>query len=114
MQITQTLLNPQALDTMKREVGEEHMPMLLSCFVSELEEYLSILDSTKDWSKSCADICHSLKSSAASFGATALLEKAIEVDAAVKRNRSIDSPKNREQVVVTIKATLQVYHEYLS
>ncbi|ORT50564.1 hypothetical protein ST37_09815 [Vibrio sp. qd031] len=107
------VLNPKALDKMKTDVGEAHLPVLLECFIGELEEYIVLLNRTDNSDKICADISHSLKSSAASFGADALLQIAIQIDTAVKRNQTICSQKTKAKLIASLESTLAEYQRYL-
>jgi two-component system phosphorelay protein LuxU len=106
------VLNPKALDKMKSDVGEAHLPVLLGCFIGELEEYIVLLNGSDNNEKHCADISHSLKSSAASFGADALLQIAIQIDTAVKRNQTICSQETKAKLIASLKTTLAEYQRY--
>jgi two-component system phosphorelay protein LuxU len=109
---TVLILNPKALDKMKSDVGEAHLPVLLGCFIGELEDYIVRLTASEQLEKHCADISHSLKSSAASFGADALLQVAIQIDTAVKRNQTICNQETKNQLIASLELTLEEYLRY--
>ncbi len=82
-----SMVNYETLRRLAVEVGEETLPSLFVVFTDELCRYLTELSDMPDITK-VRDICHALKSSAASFGADELAELARECEYRVKLDQS--------------------------
>ena len=76
-----------AITTLKNEVGEENLLMLVGVFSQELTEYGEILDNSPSLLQ-IQEICHALKSSAKSFGALQLAALVIECEAQAKEQHT--------------------------
>lgn len=108
--------NPMKLEQLSREIGADNVPILLNIFLSELAQYIDKL-STQDEKGNheyLKDICHALKSSAASFGADKLCALAIEIDAYAKSGKAVEYSEHREQLIALLRETQQCYHKLLA
>lgn len=87
------LLNEEKIQRLASEIGQENVPMLLSIFLGELKEYITILSSIDPPSvePQLGAISHALKSSAASFGADRLCSFAIEIDKMAKLGQTLEA-----------------------
>lgn len=105
------ILNQSKVNDMKEEIGQENIPVILSLFLSELEQYQQQLTTlpSEEIHDYLARICHSLKSSAASFGADALCQLALKYDAAVKQNQTLTTLVEGQQMRELLKITHTCY-----
>lgn len=110
------VLNQSKIDRLASEIGEENVPMLLDIFLGELTQYIEVLsdDEFTEVGRYLADICHALKSSAASFGAEALCTFAIEIDTQVKVSGIADLEATRQKMIALLKQTQQRYQQLVS
>ncbi|AJR08073.1 Hpt domain-containing protein [Photobacterium gaetbulicola] len=79
-------INAETIKRMADEVGQETLTLLLNVFSDELEQYQRQLLDQPTISE-VREICHSLKSSAASFGADELADMAQECESRVKQGQ---------------------------
>jgi two-component system phosphorelay protein LuxU len=87
------LINEEKIQRLASEIGQENVPMLLTIFLGELKEYITILSSNDSPSiePQLGAISHALKSSAASFGADELCAFAIEIDKMAKLGQAMEA-----------------------
>ncbi len=109
------LLNQSKIDRLAGEIGEENVPLLLDIFLGELAQYIEKLSDEElpNMNSYLAEICHALKSSAASFGAEALCAFAIEVDAIAKVGDITDLESTRQKMIALLKETQQRYQKLI-
>jgi|GEM_PF-736945 len=107
------IINTEKIDELSRDIGEENLPMLFHIFIGELIDYAEALvenrlekDAAEEQLKS---ISHSLKSSAASFGAERLCDFATSLDASYKTGETINTPENRQTMISYLKSTREEY-----
>ncbi|ELV8624672.1 Hpt domain-containing protein [Vibrio cidicii] len=105
------LLNKEKIASLGEEIGPENVPVLLGIFLNELETYLGVLsDATyNDKITYLKEISHALKSSAASFGADALCDFALNLDGRAKQNDAFDEVND---VLAMIDVLHQTQHAY--
>ncbi|GLT17569.1 phosphorelay protein LuxU [Vibrio zhanjiangensis] len=109
------LLNRHKLDQLSSEIGASNVPILLDIFLNEMTQYIEALnDDTRDHEAYLKEICHALKSSAASFGAESLCAFAIEIDAKAKLDEMLDVVDTRETMLKLLTDTQQRYKALLS
>ncbi|MCL9782611.1 Hpt domain-containing protein [Vibrio sp. S4M6] len=110
------VLNQKKIDRLAAEVGEENVPVLLEIFLGELDGYISHLasNSTGDIVEYLKEISHALKSSAASFGADALCNIAITIDAKAKAGQPINEKQDTDDMLDWLQQTYQRYSELVS
>lgn len=60
-------MNTKTIDSLRNEIGADNLPILLGIFTSELEQYQAALTTETEQASQFQEICHSLKSSAASL-----------------------------------------------
>ena len=105
-----TIMNQEKIDHLADEIGKENVPVLLEIFLGELKMYIDNLgDDGVDNPSYLKEISHALKSSAASFGAEALCQLAIEMDARAKTGELLDKESDVETMVVLLKDTQEQY-----
>lgn len=103
-------LNPNKIDDLCSEIGQDNLPVLLDIFLGELNGYQEELTSDEEELETrLGDISHALKSSAASFGAENLCQVATGIDAQVKAGRKINTQVNRESIVTSLEETINAY-----
>lgn len=76
-------VNNETLRRLALEVGEEMVSSILAVFSEELNDYFELLSGAPTILQ-IGEICHAIKSSAASFGADELAELAHECEYRVK------------------------------
>ncbi|WP_341660605.1 quorum-sensing phosphorelay protein LuxU [Vibrio sp.] len=104
------LLNKHKLDQLSSEIGASNVPILLDIFINEMNQYLEALqDEGRDQEAYLKEICHALKSSAASFGAESLCAFAIEIDAKAKLGELIDVVETQKAMITLLTQTQQRY-----
>lgn len=110
------VLNQSKIDRLASEIGEENVPLLLDIFLGELTQYIEKLTDEEhlDVSQYLAEICHALKSSAASFGAEALCAFAIEIDAIAKMGDITDLESTRLKMIALLTETQQRYQQLIA
>ena len=109
------IINQQQVERLKQEIGAENLPVLLEIFLSELNQYrMKLTDTTHDQEAYLKEISHALKSSAASFGAEALRNLAIDYDGAAKAGVSLASAEQKHAMLALLKETHQCYEKLLS
>ncbi|RJX68473.1 Hpt domain-containing protein [Vibrio sinensis] len=108
--------NSAKLEQLSHEIGAENVPILLNIFLSELAQYIDTLSMQTDDSNNeyLKDICHALKSSAASFGAEKLCAMAIEIDTSAKLGQRSEYREHRVQLIALLRETQQCYHKLLA
>jgi two-component system phosphorelay protein LuxU len=104
------LLNREKIAQLSSEIGVENVPMLLDIFTGELRDYIAQLQhNDAQTCEKLSEISHALKSSAASFGADALCQRANSVDARVKRSEILTFESDVQPFVTLLDATLDAY-----
>ena len=104
------LLNKHKLDQLSSEIGASNVPILLDIFLNEMVQYIEALkDEDRDQEAYLKEICHALKSSAASFGAESLCALAIEIDAKAKLGEMIDVEETQGAMITLLTQTQQRY-----
>ncbi len=108
------ILNKQKIAALASEIGEENVPVLLDIFLGELDMYIAELsDATKvDKAEYLREISHALKSSAASFGADALCDKAKELDMRAKQGQDIDIVHDVVAMIDQLSSTSSAYRDW--
>ena len=108
------LLNQQKIAALGNEIGDDNVPMLLEIFLSELASYLKVLGDTsfQDKLSYLKGISHALKSSAASFGADALCELAVAIDAKVKQGIALQQQIDVVAMIELLQRTQQAYADW--
>ncbi|MGF1723328.1 Hpt domain-containing protein [Photobacterium nomapromontoriensis] len=81
-----TIINAETIKRMADEVGHETLLLLLNVFSDELEQYQHQLSAQPTMSQ-MGEISHSIKSSAASFGADDLASMAQECEFRVRQGQ---------------------------
>ncbi|BCL70475.1 Phosphorelay protein luxU [Vibrio nigripulchritudo MADA3029] len=103
------VVNTDKIDELSRDIGEENLPMLFSIFIGELVDYAEALANgpteQSEAEEQLKAISHSLKSSAASFGAERLCEFATRLDARYKTGEPINTDENRETMITCLHIT---------
>lgn len=103
-------LDSNKIDDLCNEIGQDNLPTLLAIFLGELNEYqVEILDGQDGLEARLGDISHTLKSSAASFGADNLCQIATGIDAQFKAGRRINTSENRESMISSLEKTIRAY-----
>lgn len=107
------IINTDKIDELSRDIGEENLPMLFHIFIGELLDYAEALSDRKFENDAAEEqlksISHSLKSSAASFGAEMLCAFATSLDAQYKTGEPINTPENRETMIGHLRTTREEY-----
>lgn len=105
------LKNQQTIDQLSQEIGADNVPMLFGIFTSELKEYMAIFEQASEVElyEHLKEISHALKSSAASFGADALCNLAIDIDTRVKAGELTDCISEADVLMKVINDTYQAY-----
>lgn len=108
------LLNQKKIDALSNEIGEDNVPILLEIFLSELASYLKVLGDTsfQDKLSYLKEISHALKSSAASFGADALCELAVSIDAKVKQGAALQQQVDVVAMIALLQRTQHAYTDW--
>ncbi len=103
-------LNSAKLDELCAEIGRENLPMLLDIFLGELKRYHIVLSGdVKQLHSPLKEICHMLKSNAASFGADHLCELANKLDAKARAGEPINTLEYRDLILFSIDQTTRQY-----
>ncbi|MFC5078147.1 Phosphorelay protein LuxU [Vibrio thalassae] len=108
-------MNRDKLEQLTREIGQDNIPTLLGIFTGELVTYQTQL-SKGDLAEKMTymkEICHALKSSAASFGAESLCEFAIDIDAQVKGGKLQEDQSKVDRMLENLSETHTCYLEFL-
>ncbi|HAS61143.1 MAG TPA: phosphorelay protein [Vibrio sp.] len=109
------IINQQQVERLKQEIGAENLPVLLDIFLSELSQYMvKLTDANNDQEAYLKEISHALKSSAASFGAEALRNLAIDYDGSGKAGVSLSTVEHKHKMLALLKETHQCYEKLLS
>lgn len=109
------IINWQQVERLKQEIGAENLPILLEIFLGELNQYAENLNNkSSDQEAYLKEISHALKSSAASFGAEALRNLAIDYDGAGKAGKNLDSSEQKNRMLALLKETHQCYEKLLT
>ncbi len=104
------IINQHQVERLKQEIGADNLPILLDIFLSELKQYAEKLSQPNgDQDVYLKEISHALKSSAASFGAEALCNLAIDYDGAAKSGLALTSPECKQQMMYLLE---QTHHQY--
>lgn len=111
-----TLMNRERVDQLTKEIGPDNIPILLGIFTGELVTYQEQLSSgaLEDKLTQLAEICHALKSSAASFGAEPLCQLAVEVDTLSKQNNLPHDQALIDKVLALLDKTHSTYMSFLA
>lgn len=110
------IINKAHIEQLASEVGSENIPMLLNIFIEELKQYSDVIDSNTAYEQrklECAEICHALKSNAASFGAVALCNHANCLDQEFKQGSAISDDEQFSHLQVLIRKTEIKFCEYI-
>ncbi|MGL6261697.1 Hpt domain-containing protein [Vibrio sp. WXL210] len=110
-----SIINRVAIEELGEQIGQENLTPLFEIFTTELADYqqtLSQCEASKT-SKQLAEICHALKSSAASFGADALCEHAREMDRLYKLGTDLTSGDYVNQTNAMLAETERAYTDYI-
>jgi two-component system, phosphorelay protein LuxU len=109
-------INKDKISVLAKEIGEENVPMLLDIFLGELISYVDNLQSISPKEKAdyLREISHALKSSAASFGADRLCNKAIELDGQIKSGVEFNHDKACVDMIEFIQQTHHNYAQLLN
>ncbi|NLS13918.1 Hpt domain-containing protein [Vibrio sp. SM6] len=107
------ILNVEKVTALAHDIGEQHMPTLLTIFVRELEEYSEQLQENRDDDQYMITISHALKSSAGSFGADALCTLAQQIDAAAKQGDRAQVQHAQVAMIATLNETLMAYQRLI-
>lgn len=108
-------MNREKVEQLTREIGQDNIPVLLGIFTGELVTYQAQL-SEGDLAEKMShmkEICHALKSSAASFGAESLCEFAIDIDAQVKGGKLREDQAQVDSMLANLSETHSCYVEFL-
>lgn len=110
-----TFMNQDRVEQLTNEIGKSNIPILLGIFTGELVTYQSQLSegTLSDKMELLVEICHALKSSAASFGAEPLCQLAIQIDAKSKQNTLVEDQALIDQVLTLLANTHTTYVSYL-
>ncbi len=108
------VIDIEKIEQLISDVGSENAPMLFEMFLGELQTYKQQLQHQVELTVLCREMCHSLKSSAASFGATALLESAVDIDTMVKQQQPFDENRTAAQFIKLIEITLAGFEEHFA
>ncbi|WP_237484056.1 Hpt domain-containing protein [Vibrio hippocampi] len=107
-------MNTKTIDSLRNEIGADNLPILLGIFTSELEQYQAALTTETEQASQFQEICHSLKSSAASFGAEDLCQVATEVDDEVKDGAYRHDLARVDAFLLLLQRTLGCYQQVLA
>lgn len=110
-----TFMNQDRVEQLTNEIGASNLPILLGIFTGELVMYQSQLSEGELTEKMAllAEICHALKSSAASFGAEPLCQLAIQIDAKSKQGQLMDNQTQVDEMLALLSNTHSTYVAYL-
>jgi two-component system phosphorelay protein LuxU len=107
------IINQEKISALATEVGEENIPVLLDIFLNELSSYIDMLSDQgvqiQIRTEQLKEICHALKSSAASFGADRLCALAIELDSRGKSGLLTAGEQDIQDLVHLIDITYTSY-----
>ncbi|WP_394239999.1 Hpt domain-containing protein [Vibrio astriarenae] len=105
------IMNRVKIDELGAQIGTGNLVPLFEIFTGELAQYQELLKNCDSGmvSKELGEICHALKSSAASFGADALCEHAIQVDGEFKAGNDLSKG---EWVADTLELLVQTHEAY--
>lgn len=105
------ILNQNKIDRLSQEIGAENVPVLLGIFLGELDTYIGQLNHLQgdELDSYLREICHALKSSAASFGAEALCAHSIDVDSMAKLGTQFVVSEEVAKMVSLLEETQQRY-----
>lgn len=106
----QPILCEETLRSLGHDVGEEMLPALFEIFISENQpkiEQLAELDAQTDLA-SMQIYYHTIKSSAATYGALRLAELATHLDKACKDNNTTELTERQRQFMQLLASTLEV------
>lgn len=111
-----SIINRVAIDELGEQIGQENLTPLFEIFTKELADYQQILSQCEanEISKQLAEICHALKSSAASFGADTLCEHAREMDRLYKLGTDLSLGDYVEQTNAMLAETKHAYIDYIT
>ncbi|USD66112.1 Hpt domain-containing protein [Vibrio sp. SCSIO 43136] len=107
------VVNTDRISELANDIGEENLPMLFNIFIGELMDYAEALANAPSEQLQAEDqlksISHSLKSSAASFGAEQLCDFATNLDARYKTGEVISTNENRQTMIEYLNTTREEY-----
>ena len=109
-------IDQQTLENLMREVGGENMTMLVQVFLDELDmhtEKFKLAASLKDLEQ-LGMSAHSLKSSAASFGAIGLSNLARRIEEKVDQSDVVSAVRDSEKLVESAKVVRRQLQETIS
>jgi two-component system phosphorelay protein LuxU len=108
-----SFVSTEKIDELSHDIGKENLPVLFSIFIGELEEYAQALShGSIDQNKAeeqLKAISHSLKSSAASFGAERLCEVATRLDSTYKTGKGINTSENVKTMIDCLNITREKF-----
>ncbi|MDA9556858.1 Hpt domain-containing protein [Vibrio sp.] len=110
------VIDEVVINNLIKEIGQEHIPVLLGIFTQELEGYIERTQQLTglELNQYLADISHELKSSAASFGASRLESLVLLLDKKAKNGDSLTEPNtvmNFQQEVTLVLRELKTFTE---
>jgi len=110
------ILNQGKIERLASEIGADNVPVLLEIFLGELGMYIDNLSQQESNENNAylKEICHALKSSAASFGAEALCAYSIEIDAIAKSGAPMDIDQEVTKMISLLRETQQRYQALVS
>ncbi|MEZ9925867.1 Hpt domain-containing protein [Vibrio breoganii] len=103
------LLQSDKITSLRAQVGEEAMPVLLDIFKQELQQYIGQIEgaaASEENREMIARTCHAIKGSAPSFGAALLSEKATEMDAFYKQQQLQDFDNQCDELIALLRRTV--------
>ncbi|CAM4428589.1 Hpt domain-containing protein [Vibrio agarivorans] len=108
------VMNKVKIDDLGAQIGKENLAPLFEIFTNELADYQQSLKTIEGdmLSKLLGEICHALKSSAASFGADALCEHAIAVDAQFKQGADLTQGEWVDTTLTLLEQTHIAYTQF--
>lgn len=108
-------MNRDKVEQLSKEIGHDNIPILLGIFTGELVSYQEQLStgSLSDKMASMKEICHALKSSAASFGAESLCQFAVDIDAQVKNGQLAEDQTQVDHMLHNLSQTHRCYLAFL-
>jgi len=110
------ILNQSKIDRLAGEIGADNVPVLLDIFLGELTMYIDNLTQQEpsEHDAYMKEICHALKSSAASFGAEALCAYSVEIDSMAKSGALLNIDQDVAKMISLLRETQQRYQELVS
>ncbi|MDR9827963.1 Hpt domain-containing protein [Vibrio sp. FNV 38] len=108
------VMNKVKIEELGAQIGINNLPPLFEIFTSELAQYQNQIKASQADSVTLqlGEICHALKSSAASFGADALCHHAKEIDVLYKHRKDLSQGDYIERTLELLVKTHQVYTQF--